>query len=153
MYIIVLALLFGIVATLLANDTSPDLKLLGRWEEVLWKYEKLDAPGGEISESTFQINDQVKQEISKGLVIHEAEIWEVEPDGKINLYKKNGKKDVLQWRLKGRGNILKLSGKDNSLEHYQIQKLTADTMEIHFNTDLQARGIIKMKFVKIENGK
>ncbi|AWW32090.1 hypothetical protein DN752_19190 [Echinicola strongylocentroti] len=150
MYAGVIVLLFGVVITLVANDVSPERKLIGKWEEVMWKYEKLDSPEGNVLDS-FHINDQLKQEISRELVIHKAETWEVRPDGTILLHKKGEEVDELHWRLKGRGHVLKLFGHGDSLEHYQIQQLTDDTMEIHFNSDLQARGIIKMVFVKAKN--
>ncbi|GGF50019.1 hypothetical protein GCM10011339_43210 [Echinicola rosea] len=150
MYIGVFVLLFGGVITLMANDESPDRKLIGKWEEVMWKYEKLDS-SEEGPFDSFHINDQLKQEISLELVIHKAETWEIRPDGALLLHKKDGSSEELHWRLKGRGHVLKLFGHGDSLEHYQIQKLTEDTMEIHFNSDLQARGIIKMIFKKSKN--
>ncbi|GAB3652222.1 hypothetical protein GCM10028791_21670 [Echinicola sediminis] len=153
MYLAVVFLMWAAVATLLANDSSPDSKLLGQWKEVMWSYEKLDPKDKVNSELSLLISDQLKKEISKGLVIHKAETWEIMPDGKLLLHKTGGDQEELQWRLKGRGHVLKLYGKGTCLEHYQIQKLTADTLEIHFNSDLQARGIIKMKFVKQGIGK
>ncbi|AGA78867.1 hypothetical protein [Echinicola vietnamensis] len=150
MYVGVFVLLFGVVVTLVANDVSPERKLIGKWEEVMWKYEKLDSSEGNVFDS-FHINDQLKQEISRELVIHKAETWEIKPEGELLLHKKNGASEHLHWRLKGRGHVLKLFGHGDSLEHYQIQKLTDDTMEIHFNSDLQARGIIKMTFKKAKS--
>lgn len=151
-YIGIIALLTSGVISLMANDISPDNKLLGEWKEVSWEFEKLDETGDQefwgISKS---ITDQLKKEISRELAFHEAETWEFYPDGKISLEGENGKRSSLFWRLKGRGHVLKLFGHADSIEHYQIQKLTADTMEIHFNTDLQARGIVKMTFKKIMN--
>ncbi|WP_200979230.1 hypothetical protein [Echinicola sp. 20G] len=151
-YLGIFILLMGGVFSLMANDRSPSEKLLGDWEEVSWEYEKLDAAQGE-EEWTLSksITQQLKQEISQELAIHKAETWSFFPDGKISLEGKNGKASTLSWTLKGRGHVLKLFGHADSVEHYQIQKLTDDTMEIHFNTDLQARGIIKMTFKKINH--
>ncbi|QDH79830.1 hypothetical protein FKX85_12620 [Echinicola soli] len=150
MYFGVIVLLFGIVITLVANDVNPERKLIGKWEEVMWKYEKLDSSEDNVFDS-FRINEQLKQEISRELVIHKAETWEIMPDGAVVLHKKDGSSEQLYWRLKGRGHVLKLFGHGDSLEHYQIQKLTDETLEIHFNSDLQARGIIKMTFEKAKN--
>ncbi|UCS95807.1 hypothetical protein KZP23_13395 [Echinicola marina] len=152
LYLGITVLLLTGVVSLMAYDISPDNKLLGEWKEVSWEFEKLDeAVDHEFWGISKSITDQLKKEISRELAFHEAEVWKFYPDGKISLEGSNGKRASLFWRLKGRGHVLKLFGHADSIEHYQIQKLTDDTMEIHFNTDLQARGIIKMTFKKIRN--
>ncbi|UII26228.1 hypothetical protein LVD15_23490 [Fulvivirga maritima] len=138
----------ALVLIMLSNDQSAEDKVLGRWQEVSWEYEKIDKKR-EVGEENWDINEQQKYEISQGLVFHEAETWHFLPTGELELYNQTGLLSQLEWRIKGHGNILKLEKTDAEVEHYQIQKLDDNKMEIHFNTDLQVRGIVKMTFVKV----
>ncbi|MGS2740577.1 hypothetical protein [Sinomicrobium sp. M5D2P17] len=130
-----------------ALSPAPDTVILGKWQEVSWEYEKLpDAKEASLSKA---ISNTVKNEITRDLVIHQAETWEFLPDGKLLLH--NGEKlTPLHWRLKSRGNILKLDHDKTPSEHYNLQVLSEDEMILYFNTDLQAKGIAKMKFKKID---
>ncbi|GGZ12948.1 hypothetical protein GCM10007049_00860 [Echinicola pacifica] len=147
-YTIVALLIVGGIFSLLSSHHSPDERLVGRWREISWQYEKLDSPSTASDASIFAISEHIKREISRDLVIHQAETWEILPHGQMQLHLQGGEIKALDWRLKGRGHILKLMGKNRPLEHYQIQKLNGDSLEVHFNSDLQTRGIIKMTFVK-----
>lgn len=123
---------------------SPVKSIEGSWKEVSWEYDKYESPS-----ATKQISDAIKAEISKELIIHEAEIWNFSPNGNLNLIAEK-KDQSLSWTMKGRGNILKLSHNSNKIEHYNIQLLDNDKMVLYFNTDIQAKGIVKMTFEKIK---
>lgn len=146
-YISSLLVIVAAVGITMKWADSPNSLLIGEWEELSWQYEKIDPHPENRTVSIGTIDDFQKAEISEDLIIHEAEKWEFSPSGEIKLHKQNGTVESLGWRIKGRGHILKLiHGTIN--EHYQIQKLTSDLMEIHFNSDLQTRGIVKMTFRK-----
>lgn len=143
------AVLLGVGAvyfTLLSMQEGPESNILGEWKEVSWEYEKVDNlidTGFEI-----QLTDHIKSQIAENLVIHEAEIWKFASDKTLEMQGDMLFKS-LNWKLKGRGNILQIQGKDTLQEYYQIQKLDADRMELHFNFDLQVRGIVKITFERI----
>ncbi|MBU2914825.1 hypothetical protein [Reichenbachiella agariperforans] len=141
--------MIGLVCFAFANTTTPGTHLIGQWQEVSWTYEKLDYMDEHSSVISSEIDRQMKHEISEDLVIHEAEIWEFSPEGGVKLHSSKGNERHMNWRLKGRGNILKFIDEKNPAEHYQIKVLTEDKLEIHFSTDIGARGVVKMTFNKI----
>jgi len=139
-YFLSILTLIILATVILNNNSSPNEELLGKWEEVSWHYEKApQRTGKEIS------SDQLT-EITKNLIIHEAEIWEFKPNGNAILYNKDSA-EKLTWTLKGRGHILKLNHK-NSSEYYQLYHVSEDKLVVHFHTELQAKGIVKMTFQK-----
>lgn len=122
---------------------SPSNVIEGTWKEVSWEYEKpRDSSIGK------KIDDAIKKEISKELIIHQAEVWQFVNDGRLTLNSKNNN-ETLFWTMKGRGNILKLSHHSSKTEHYNIQLLNKNKMILYFNTDIQAKGIVKMTFERI----
>ncbi|WP_372756219.1 hypothetical protein [Mariniflexile sp.] len=123
----------------------PTANIQGKWKEVSWEYEKVD-------NTIFgkKINKSIKNEISKDLIIHEAEVWNFKPNGLLAL-NQDKKDEVLTWTLKGRGNILKLNHSSEKVEHYNIQILDEDRMVLHFSSDIQAKGIVKMIFERIKD--
>lgn len=136
-------------ALLLTLAPAPDTIILGKWQEVSWEYEKIPE-----TQSAFlgkAISNRVKNEISRDLVIHEAETWEFLPNGKLVLHNGKRKTKPLYWTLKSRGNILKLDHEEVPPEHYNLQVLNDEEMILYFSTDLQAKGIAKMKFKKIRH--
>ncbi len=148
-YLAFFGLLIGTFMTLLANDISPDRKILGKWKEVSWEYEKIDTEDSTQSSFPFNITERMKQEIGKDLIIHQAEIWDFSREQGLLLAGKEKEKLTLDWKLKGRGHVLQLKSKDKEPEFYQVQDLADDRMVLHFNFDLQVRGIVKMTFEKI----
>ncbi|UXP32199.1 hypothetical protein N6H18_17815 [Reichenbachiella agarivorans] len=147
-YTLILSSLVGVISLMINSGGHPHNHLIGAWKETSWQYEKLDDLEGE-DEMTMEIDHQMKSEISKSLVFHEAEVWHFAPDGEIGLFDQYGKSKRLDWRLKGRGNILKLLADGERTEYYNIKSLSADKMEIHFTTDIGARGVVKMVFEKV----
>ncbi|UGU16997.1 hypothetical protein LS482_03775 [Sinomicrobium kalidii] len=128
---------------------TPDTAILGKWQEVSWEYEKL--PGVQAASLGKAISHTAKNEITRDLVIHEAETWEFLPDGRLLLHNDKNRTKPMHWTLKSRGNILKLDHGEVAPEHYNLQVLNDDEMILYFNTDLQAKGIAKMKFKKIHH--
>jgi|SRR5690606_6375871 len=141
-FLLVLGFVISIVNTL--TLTAPDKNIEGSWKEVSWEYDK-----SENTTITKQISDAIKAEISKELIIHEAEVWNFSSDGNLKLISEKNN-ETLSWTMKGRGNILKLSHNTNKIEHYNIQLLDNNKMVLYFNTDIQAKGIVKMTFEKIK---
>ncbi len=144
-YIVSFLALILLFCLLLSSTSTRNDIIIGEWREVEWKYEK--APQREKKDLT---KDE-KNAITKNLVIHKAEEWQFLPNGDVIL-RMNGKDDkLMEWTLKGRGNILKLSQNDNS-EHYNLYKINDDELVLYFHTDLQAKGIVKLKFQRIDKG-
>lgn len=128
---------------LLSSTSTRNNAILGEWKEVEWKYEK--APQREKKDLSIE----EKNAITKNLVIHEAEEWQFLSNGDVILRKEGEDNKVMEWTLKGRGNILKLRQENNS-EHYNLYKLNEDELVLYFHTDLQAKGIVKLKFQRID---
>ena len=93
----------------------------------------------------MRISNEKKRLISEDLIIHEAEIWKFLPFGKLKLIGNNKEKNV-SWKLKGRGNILKLIYKNEKIERYIITELTQNTLIINVEFDIEAKGIAKLTF-------
>jgi hypothetical protein len=125
------------------QQEGPESKLIGVWEEVAWEYEKVNHDG---SMNDFQINDGQREEICQTLIIHQSENWTFTPDHRLTLQSEDGESEQVVWNIKGRGHILELQHEDHGIEDYQIQFLTRDSLIVHFNFDLQVRGIVKMTF-------
>lgn len=138
--ILVATALIGSAATLI-NKPSPDEWIIGNWTEVKSSFEKIDIEPGLALDSTTLIH-----EISAGLLIHQTEKWEFKPNGVLVLHKSKKKDELLKWQLKGRGNILEITHPNNTIEQYQIQYKDDQQVNLHFNFDLQVRGIMKLSF-------
>ncbi|MDR7132128.1 hypothetical protein J2X69_004495 [Algoriphagus sp. 4150] len=147
-YPVTFTLLIGVYFTLLSFLESPQTNIIGEWKEVSWEYEKMDTLSSKKDSFDYTLTDHIKEQISKNLIIHEAEIWKFATDDTLEM-KGNDSFKSLHWTLKGRGNILQLHGEENTIEHYQIQELSSDRMVLYFNFDMQVRGIVKMTFEKI----
>lgn len=129
----------------LSISPSPQSQILGEWREVSWEYEKVDSVGK--NELDLDITDHIKSQIAESLIIHQAEIWNFGSDKSLKMTGNDQVKST-EWTLKGRGNILKITGNANQTEHYKIQELSPSRMVLHFNSDMQVRGIVKMTFEK-----
>ncbi|WP_439488256.1 hypothetical protein [Algoriphagus sp.] len=141
------SLVLGVYFTLLSFQKSPETQLLGEWKEVSWEYEKLDSL---ITDESFDymLTDHIKSQISKNLIIHEAEIWNFVDEHTLEM-KSNKSQNSLNWTLKGRGNILQINGSGGVVEYYIIQEISPNRMVLHFNSDMQVRGIVKMTFERL----
>ncbi|WP_425639894.1 hypothetical protein ACPUEN_09080 [Algoriphagus yeomjeoni] len=132
---------------LLSLQESPTSNILGEWKEISWEYEKLDSILRKDNSFDYMVTDHIKEQISENLIIHKAETWKFTDDETLEMQGSETQKS-LHWTLKGRGNILQIDGA-NLMEHYEIQELSSDRMVLHFNFDMQVRGIVKMTFEKI----
>jgi hypothetical protein len=130
------------VLAIIFND-SPEKLLIGDWKEVGWQFEKVNHNG---NLTDFSLSDLQKEEIYSNLIFHEAEVWKFTTDHHLALKIIGTPTENLYWNMKGRGNILELRHRNNSIENFEIQSLTEDTLIIHFSFDLQIKGIIKMTF-------
>jgi len=129
--------------------SHPENSLLGTWKEVSWTYEKVDLPEIRDTSSDGFLEEQLKNEISKDLIIHKSEFWTFERNAGLKLSKKGQDDQQLSWRLKGRGHILKIKHDDSIHEVYQIKELSANKLVLHFENDMHARGIVRIEFEKI----
>ncbi len=127
----------------LSTRTTPEEQILGIWKEVNWEYEKVDlnTPNNKL------ITEEVRKEIAKNNILHESEIWEFLPNRTLKIHFKEKEDLIIDWKLKGRGNVLKLAN-NNNIEYYKISKLNAETIVLHLNIDIEARGIVKLTFKK-----
>ena len=91
----------------------------------------------------------MRNELAQDLIIHRAETWEFLPNGKLLLHKDDGSTVRLDWKLKGRGHILKLNYADEKTEYSDLNKLSQEGMTLYFDVEIQAKGIVRMTFEKI----
>ena len=132
-------LLLLVSAIELYKSLSPEKLLVGKWQETSWEYAKVNHNG---DLKNFQLPTDHKDEIYKNFVIHDSEIWEFDRNGSLILSGTQNPKERLRWSLKGRGNVLELTHNNQGIENYQIQQITNGSLVIHFNIDLQVRGIV-----------
>lgn len=144
LYLGLFCIVTSTVAVLLIVPDDPEQMLTGKWREVSWEYERLDQPGGR------DMADDVRERVGKTLVIHKSEYWEFFPDRTVALMHKNGARKV-KWRLTGRANVLRLEYDRKIVEHYNITRLSPETLVLNFETDIQARGIAKLTFQKLNS--
>ncbi len=132
---------------IITHSQNHEVSILGKWKEVAWEYEKVDAGNS----AFMNINNNQKAEAWKNITLHQAEVWEFMPDKTVKLFSNNQLIENMRWNIKGRGNILELNHYNNRKESYQIQEINDDLLIIHFNLDLQVRGIVKMTFKRIKS--
>ncbi len=145
-FILVLILCSG---SILLKGENPEQTILGKWEEVSWEFERVNTASNQMS---IELEENQKKEIYKNLIIHDAEVWEFSPEKELTLQQSGKSTNTkLNWTMKGRGHILELKYKNLPAETYQVQQLTNDELVVYFNFDLQIRGLVKIKFKKVEN--
>ncbi len=149
-YISVLALGLTSFTAMISMAPSPESVILGDWNELAWEYERVNKSDEYDIPKNKIITNDIKSMIGKHLVIHEAETWTFLPNGRLRL-SGNGTEKTVNWRIKGRGNILQLKHADNIIENYNLTALNEDSMVLNFESDIQARGIAKLTFQKIKN--
>lgn len=143
-YISVLTAGLLVFLLLIHGAPSPENQILGVWKELSWEYEFADEKDGE-----KHITEDVKKSLGQDLIIHKAETWTFLPNGKLRLTGKNMDKTV-SWRIKGRGHLLQILYDEDTLENYTLASLDDNTMNLNFETDVQARGIASLQFVRTE---
>ncbi len=128
-----------------SHSYYPERAILGEWKEVSWVYDRND------------LNQKVKQEIDTNeradianhLVIHQFENWTFKKDYSIKLHERTGNEHVAKWRLKDRGRILTIINDDGTHEAYSVESMKKDELVLHFDTDVHARGIVKITLKKV----
>lgn len=143
-FLIPCALLYAVYH---CSDRTEDL-IIGNWEEKSWRYEKANKLGN-YSISKKLLDEEVVDVISKDLLIHKTEYWMFHPNGILKLKKKGGEAIYVNWKLKGRGNLLKLKYNNKVTEYYQVVKLSKKNMVLFFENDVHTRGIVKIEFKKL----
>jgi hypothetical protein len=138
---------FLLCGFLLYREESPAQRITGKWKEISWVYEKVNHTENGLPDK--EITDELRSEMARGLIIHEAETWEFRPDGTLLLHKRSGKPIKLNWNLKGRGHVLTLHYRNDKTEYYDLSDLSADEMTLYIDVEIQAKGIVRMTFEKI----
>lgn len=145
-YLLVISFLLGFLVLgiwIFNHKQHPENAILGTWQEVDWVYAKVN---GDTNATQRQIEAEERYEIANHLVIHAFENWTFKSDRTVRLHEKNGTEHIAQWRLSGRGHILKIVNPDGTHEIYQIETLTKRKLVLHFDTNVHARGIVKITF-------
>lgn len=137
---------FLLVFSLISAMQSPEKRIIGNWVETAWEYERT-AKGSDILPDRH-LPEELRDEITGKLLIHTAETWQFFSDGTLILRKKDGAMSHLHWKLKGRGHVLQvcLPGSDN--EYYDIGELNDSSLLLYIDTDVQAKGIVRLQFTK-----
>lgn len=137
-------LIFLSLFIVVAFFDSPEETICGQWEEVDWKYEKVDnRPATMLS---------YKDLAEEAIIRHEAEFWEFNPDRTFRISRKDRSDIHGTFSLKGRGHLLKLvyEGGEKT-EKYEVNELTNDEMVLIVTIDgFEVRGIAKLIFKRKE---
>lgn len=148
-YMAVLIFCVFLFLVMISATPVPEALIQGEWKEMNWKYETIKK-GKDESARQQLISEEVKRKIGQHLVIHTAETWRFLPDHKLEL-RKGPEVHIVDWTIKGRGHVLQLRYNENSVEHYNIVTLSNNIMQLNFDTDVQARGIAKLTFRRVNN--
>lgn len=146
-YLSVFSLLLMGFSTMIGLGTSPERVVLGEWEEVEWQYARVDGSEVENVGIGQPISAEEKDKLGGHLIIHQAETWQFNPDGTLILHGQDGSRTV-QWRIKGRGNVLELKYDNNQSELYDFVKLDNDELILYLELDTHVRGAAKLTFHK-----
>lgn len=128
-----------------SHSSYPEAAIVGEWKEVSWVYDR-----NNLDEKVKQeIGSDERHDIANHLVIHEFENWTFRRNYTIKLHERNGKEHQANWRLKDRGRILMLVNNDGTNEVYSVESLKRNELILHFDTDVHARGIVKITLRKV----
>ncbi len=145
-YFLVFFLAVGSIAWMVKVAPSPEQLVIGQWEETQWVYESQCTSGSKLRD-THHGPTGGHDLLGRDLVIHQAETWVFEPGGKL-VIRLPDRELCGSWCLKGRGNVLEIRYEDRFVEHYQITRIREDSMVLHFDAAMQARGIAQLTFTK-----
>jgi len=127
------------------NGNHPEEAILGEWQEVSWTYDKVD----EHQKVRQHLTAAEREGIANHLVVHKYENWVFSKPYALTLIKRHERNNQIQWRLKDRGRILQLHNADGTCETYSVESLRDEELVLHFETDVHARGIVKIRLKKI----
>ena len=142
----IFTLVITLYLTLISFQESPESKILGGWKEVSCEYEKVDSFVN--ADLDYRTTANFNQQLSETIIFHNAEILEFDDRESLKMHALD-QTSILNWKIKGRGNILQLKNADDRMEYYEIRELTSNRLVIHFSFEMQVRGIVKMTFEKI----
>lgn len=129
-----------------SHSAYPEAAIIGEWKEISWVYDR-----NNINEKVKKkIGSNERVDIANHLVIHEFENWTFRKDYSIKLHERSGKEHLAKWRLKDRGRILTLINNDGTNEVYSVESLKKNELVLHFDTDVHARGIVKITLKKVK---
>jgi aldehyde:ferredoxin oxidoreductase len=128
-----------------SHASYPEKAIVGEWKEVSWVYDRNNV--GEKVKQVIETEERI--DIANHLVIHEFENWTFRKDYSIKLHERTGKEHQAKWRLKDRGRILTLLNDNGTSEVYSVESLKDNELILHFDTDVHARGIVKITLKKI----
>lgn len=146
-YIGIFALGLSSFIIMLNSSMSPEVMILGEWNEMKWEYEKVNENELD-SLHIHELSEMVKKQLGHNLIVHKAEQWKFEPDGRLIMHGKNISQEI-RWAMKGRGHILELKYANGLIESYSLTELKENQLVLNFETEMQARGIAKLTFEKI----
>jgi hypothetical protein len=140
-----LALCLTLALCLSACGTNPEDVIVGRWEEVSWRYEKFD---GHAPNATKWIDGiRLPNYPARGIVRHEAEYWEFQPGRVLLIRTRDGDTVRARWRLKGRGHVLKVRyPESDDVEVYDIKELNRNELILNYDIGMEVRGIAQLTF-------
>lgn len=145
----VILMVVGSAYYLIQSSTNPEELIVGHWEEVKWEYEKPIIGDSGYSEDKA-ITESIRRELAQDMVIHKAETWHFYPNGLLVLDGDDKFPTILDWKLKGRGHILKLHYENEVEEFYNIIELDREELILNFYVEMQAKGIAKITFKRID---
>lgn len=142
----------GMVTALFASacGSNPEERLLDRWQEVSWSYEKIDVDARARVERIDGIRFQ--PDADRRVVRHEAEYWEFSPDRTVEIALRDGRRVEGRWRLKGRGHVLTIRYGDGAMEVYDVKELDDDRLVLNSDLGMELRGIARLEFRRLPSG-
>lgn len=146
LYISVFSFGIGSFVFMISAAPSPESVIVGEWKELAWEYEKVNKTNDSVIVKS--ITDEMRKELAQDLIIHEAETWVFMNNRKLKLVSSDGLEKIVNWRIKGRGNILQIKHDELTVENYNLTQLDDDSMVLNIELDVQARGIAKLTFEK-----
>ena len=145
-YLVVVFLIFSFIMLgvwIFNHHQHPEQAILGTWKEVDWVYAKVNGKKKAVQQA---LTSEERYEVANHLVIHKFENWTFFEDRTVRLHEASGSEHKAKWRISGRGHILKIINPDETVEVYQIETLTQHRLILHFETNVHARGIVKITF-------
>jgi len=128
-----------------SHSHYPEKAIIGEWKEVSWVYDR----NNDNEKVKQEIDEDERASIANHLVVHQFENWTFGPEKKIKLHERNGNEHYAKWLMKDRGRILMLTNPDGTQEVYSVESLKKNELVLHFETDVHARGIVKITLKKI----
>jgi hypothetical protein len=141
----------GLLSLVIAGCAGdPERMLQGEWQEVSWRYEKIDHPDS--AQSKWIDGIRFRDYSDRRVVRHEAERWIFEPGRGLEIQVRDGDPLRARWRLKGRGHVLTIRYTDTGdLEVYDIKELSRDKLILHFDMGMEVRGVARLEFKRVSD--